>query len=132
LEAWYSVNGAALSLKNLTVPLSKALKTSLRVTAPKKPGRVGFFNDGYWGIDVKKQKYAGSFWVKGNYKGDFTASLSSNITGETFGSVKVKSKATEREWVEHKYTLIPSRNAPNSNNTFSLTFESAVSSTLKS
>jgi alpha-L-arabinofuranosidase len=127
LDAWYPVNGAALTLKNLTKPLSKALVTSLNVSPKKKYGQVGFFNDGYWGMDVKKQKYTGSFWVKGTYKGYFTASFQSNITGEKFGSTQIKSKSTEDSWTEHTYVFVPSKNAPNSNNTFAITFDAAVS-----
>lgn len=89
--------------------------------------QVGFSNDGYWGMDVKVQPYAGSFWVKGAYEGSFTASLQSNLTGEVFGSTEIKAKTSPSEWVEHEFKLTPTKNAPNSNNTFSLTFDAAVS-----
>ncbi|KAI0105807.1 glycoside hydrolase family 51 protein [Daldinia grandis] len=126
LDGWNSVNGAKLSLKNLSVPLSDVLVTSLNVAAPKGQGEVGFLNDGYWGIDVKaRRKYSGSFWVKGTYSGQFTASLQSNITGQTFGSVKVKSQSTADQWTEHNFELTPSRDAPSSNNTFAITFDAS-------
>jgi alpha-L-arabinofuranosidase len=92
-----------------------------------KVGQLGFFNDGYWGMDVKVQEYHGSFWVRGDYHGDFTASFRSNITGETFGVTKVKSRARANEWVEHEFDLKPHKNAPNSNNTFAITFDADVS-----
>lgn len=76
-------------------------------------------------MDVKVQNYSGSFWVKGEYEGVFTAWLLSNLTGESFGSVNITSQATASNWTEHKYTLVPERNAPNSNNTFALTFDAA-------
>jgi alpha-N-arabinofuranosidase len=91
-----------------------------------KQGKIGFHNDGYWGMDVKKQKYKGSFWVKGDYKGHFEASLRSNITNDVFGAVKVKSKAKKNEWIEHKFELNPWVDAPSSNNTFALTFDPNV------
>ncbi|KAK8121262.1 alpha-L-arabinofuranosidase [Apiospora kogelbergensis] len=130
LEGWTSVNGAALSLKDLAEPLSKALKTSMHVAAGSSSNgssghQVGFSNDGYWGMDVKVQPYAGSFWVKGAYEGSFTASLQSNLTGEVFGSTEIKAKTSPSEWVEHEFKLTPTKNAPNSNNTFSLTFDAA-------
>ncbi|KAI1874462.1 hypothetical protein JX265_004670 [Neoarthrinium moseri] len=125
LEGWYSLNGAALSLQNLSTPLSDALKTSLNVASSGSDGILGFYNDGYWGMDVKQKKYTGSFWVKGSYQGIFNASLMSNITGEVFGSVEVESKSSPDEWVEHPFELTPSANAPNSNNSFSITFDSA-------
>lgn len=86
-------------------------------------GKIGFKNDGYWGMDVRPQKYTGSFWVKGAYKGSFTASLDSNLTSDCFGSVEVPSKATADEWVEHTFELVPTKAAPNSNNTFAITFD---------
>ncbi|KAI1653102.1 glycoside hydrolase family 51 protein [Daldinia decipiens] len=126
LDGWHSVNGAKLSLKNLSTPLSDVLVTSLNVAAPKGQGQVGFLNDGYWGMDVKaRRKYSGSFWVKGTYSGQFTACLRSNITGQTFGSVKVKSQSTADQWTEHAFELTPSQDAPNSNNSFAVTFDAS-------
>ncbi|KAI1642692.1 glycoside hydrolase family 51 protein [Daldinia loculata] len=126
LDGWHSVNGAKLSLKNLSPPLSDVLVTSLNVAAPEGQGQVGFLNDGYWGIDVKaRRKYSGSFWVKGAYSGQFTASLQSNITGQIFGSVKVESQSTADQWTEHNFELTPSQDAPNSNNTFAITFDAS-------
>lgn len=100
----------------------------MNVAATQKQGEVGFRNDGYWGMDVKaSKKYSGSFWVKGDYSGQFTASLQSNVTGETFGSTKVSSTSSSDEWIEHAFELTPSKDAPNSNNTFALTFDASVS-----
>lgn len=120
------MNGAGLSLKNLSTPLSEALKTSLHVATNASAGRVGFYNDGYWGMDVKVQKYTGSFWVKGAYEGEFIASLQSNITNQTFGSVEIKSNSVADQWTEHEFELTPEKDAPNSNNTFAITFDPAV------
>lgn len=86
-------------------------------------GKIGFKNDGYWGIGVSKQKYTGSFWVKGAYKGYFTASLQSNLTDELFGSVEIESRAVDNEWIEHEFEIVPEKDALNSNNTFSITFD---------
>ncbi|KAH7027828.1 alpha-L-arabinofuranosidase [Microdochium trichocladiopsis] len=129
LDAWYSIGGASLSLKKLEKPLSEALSTSLNV-APSSGGyaaSAGFFNDGYWGMDVKKaNKYTGSFWVKGQYDGQFTASFRSNITGDIFGSTTIQSKSVPDDWTEHTYELRPEIDAPNSNNTLAITFDSSV------
>lgn len=99
----------------------------MNVAAGKSLGAVGFSNEGYWGMDVKQQKYTGSFWVKGIYKGVFTASLQSALSTDVFGTVEIKSKAVSDEWVEHEFELLPARNASNSNNTFAITFDPAVS-----
>lgn len=126
LDAWHPINGAVLSLKNLSTPLSAALPTSMNVAAGDATGEIGFENDGYWGMDVKKQKYTGSFWVKGSYDGVFTAWLKSNLTDDVFGKAEITSKAVADEWVEHEVELIPDKDAPNSNNTFAITFDSKV------
>lgn len=88
--------------------------------------KVGFANSGYWGMDVKVQTYTGSFYVKGSYDGSFTTSLQSNLTGETFGSVDVLSHSIAGDWTQHNFTLVPTKAAPNSNNTFAITFDPAV------
>lgn len=78
---------------------------------------------GYWGIGVQVQQYTGSFWVKGSYNGKFTASLKSDINNETFATAQVQSHASPNEWVQHNYTFTPTSAAPNSNNSFYLTFD---------
>jgi len=119
------VGDAKLSLKNLSQPLSSALPTSLNVAGSR--GVVGISNPGFWGIEVKHQKYTGSFWVKGDYKGAFKASLYNYLSNKTISSVNVQSHATANEWKEHKFTLIPEKYA-GVNNTFRLTWDASVSS----
>lgn len=127
LDGWSPVNGAVLSLKKLCSPLSKALPYSVRVSAPegKKEGRIGIANGGFWGMDVRVQKYTGSFWVRGEYDGDFEVSLRSAITGEVFGTAKVDGPSTA-EWTEKSFELVPEKDAPNSNNTFVVEWDVAV------
>lgn len=129
LDGWSSVNDAVLSLKKLATPLSDALPYSVNVAPPKDQkkvkGKIGLANDGYWGMDVKVQKYTGSFWVRGKYDGDFEVSLKSALTGEVFGAAKVKGPSTN-EWTEKKFELVPRKNAPNSNNTFVVEFDAKV------
>jgi alpha-N-arabinofuranosidase len=125
ISPWVAIGNASLSLKNLTTPLSSALPTSLNIAASS--GVVGVSNPGYWGIDVKVQKYTGSFWVKGTYNASFTASLYNYLSNETLGSVDVPSKATASEWREHTFTLIPGKEANNVNNTLRITFDASVS-----
>lgn len=122
---YFPINGASLGIQELEQPLSKALPASMRVTTGNGTGKTGFKNEGYWGIDVKQHKYTGSFWVKGAYEGSFTASLESNLTSDVFGSVDVPSKSVADEWTEHTFELTPKKDAPSSNNTFSVTFDSA-------
>ena len=123
------MGSSSLTLQNLTDPLSSALPTSVKV---KGKGTAGLTNAGFWGIDVRPQKYSGSFYVKGSYSGSFTASLESITSGKTLASVKVASKSKANEWVEHTFTLDPSVKASNSNNTFSLKFDASVRGTPES
>lgn len=60
LDGWHAIN-ARLTLQNLSDHLSDALPTSMEVRPGKAKGAAGFYNDGYWGIDVKQQTYTGSF-----------------------------------------------------------------------
>jgi alpha-N-arabinofuranosidase len=123
LDAWTAVGDSTLSLQNLSNPLSSALPTSVEVAGK---GTVGLSNEGFWGIDVRPQKYSGSFYVKGSYKGSFTASLQSSTSGKTLASVEVASKSVANEWIQHEFTLIPKTTASDTNNTFSLTFDASV------
>ncbi|KAL2888224.1 aspartate-semialdehyde dehydrogenase-like protein [Ceratocystis lukuohia] len=124
LDGWASVN-SQLSLQNVEPPLSSALPTSVRVTPASGASTAGLSNDGYWGMSVKKQRYIGSFWVHGGYKGSFNASFVSALDGTLFGSVSIESKSVEGSWTEHEVNFVPTLDAPNSNNTFVITFETA-------
>jgi alpha-N-arabinofuranosidase len=130
---YFPINNAALSIQFLDQPLSKQLPASMRVAAgngTSNTGKIGFKNEGYWGMDVRPQTYTGSFWVKGAYDGVFTASLQSNLTNETFGSVEIPSKSVADDWTEHTFELVPEKAASNSNNTFAITFDSAAARAL--
>jgi alpha-N-arabinofuranosidase len=130
-DHYFPISNAALSIQFLDEPLSDALPASMHVAAGNgsySTGKIGFKNDGYWGMDVRVQSYTGSFWVKGAYDGSFTASLDSNLTSECFGSVGVPSKSVADEWTEHTFELVPEKDASNSNNTFSITFDGAAAS----
>lgn len=124
LEAWSGVGGSSLSLKNLTDPLSTALPTSVNV---KGAGTAGLTNAGFWGIDVRPQKYTGSFYVKGAYKGSFTASLLSS-SGKVLATTKVASKSVANDWVQHEFVLAPKEKASDTKNKFSLTFDGSKAS----
>lgn len=126
LDGYAAVNGASLSLQNLSQPLSNALPTSLHVAGQSSSSEVGFKNYGWWGIDVKPQQYTGSFWTQGTYNGTLTVALGSALNNDTFGSASVKSRSIASDWTQHNFTLVPSKQAPNTNNTLSITFSAAV------
>ena len=121
-DPFTAVGGAKLSLTAAN-PLSAALPKSLSVAGGS--GAVGFANPGWWGIDVLTQPYAGSFYVRGDYAGKFTASLLSSGK-EVLGSVEVLSKSTATGWTRHSFTIVPGKKAADVNNVFTITFDAAV------
>ena len=127
LDPWYAAGDATLQIvTNDASPLSSALPYSVSVSGGS--GSVGISNPGWWGFNTVPQVYSGQFWVKGTYNGNFTASLHSNLTTDTYASVDIASTsggATQNGWTNYNYTLNPPQAAPNSNNTFTLTFDSA-------
>lgn len=56
----------------------------------------------------------------------FKASLQSSVTGETFATANIPSSSVGDNWTQHHFTLFPKVNASNTNNTFSITFDSTV------
>ncbi|KAI9705205.1 MAG: hypothetical protein M1820_005352 [Bogoriella megaspora] len=130
LDGYAAVNGASLSLQNLSQPLSTALPTSLRVTTQSNSGKVGFQNYGWYGIDVKPQEYVGSFWAKGLRNGSFEVSIGSVLTNDTFATTSVNSPSTVDDWAQYNFTLNPTRQAPNTNNSLSITFDAANAQSL--
>lgn len=128
LEPWVPLGGAIFTLQNTSTPLSAALPTSINVASSSNStnSTIGLLNPGWWGIDVKPQIYNGSFWVLGSYEGNFTVKLQSNLTNEVFASLDVLSASQAGKWVEHTFELAPTTAAPNSNNTFTLEFDSSA------
>lgn len=128
LNAWHSVDGAALTLQNTSNPLSAALPTSMNVAYNKSAyglpqTSIGFYNDGWWGFEVQPKTYTGSFWVYGAYSGSFKASLQSYLTKDVWATANITSHSVAGSWTQHNFTLQPTTAAPNVNNTFSITFD---------
>ncbi|RPA78686.1 glycoside hydrolase [Ascobolus immersus RN42] len=118
---------------DVTQPLSDALRTVMKVTVPANAtGEVGFLNEGWWGIDVQPQTYNASLYIKPHGP---TFNRSSTIAGLTFS---LRSNLTDDIWVKKNVpfpenistfrythlqtTLTPPKAAPNSNNTFAVTW----------
>jgi alpha-N-arabinofuranosidase len=125
LEPWVPVGNAVFTLQNTSIPLSSALPTSINVApgSASSSAKIGLLNPGWWGIDVRPQKYTGSFWAMGSYQGNFTVKLQSNLTSDVFGRLDVPSSCQSGKWVEHKFELEPTFAASNSNNTFVIEFD---------
>ncbi|KAI9759757.1 MAG: hypothetical protein M4579_002142 [Chaenotheca gracillima] len=129
LDGWRPIGDARLSLDVLH-PLSDALPTVLQMSVPfNATGEVGFLNEGWWGVDVRPQTYNASFYMLPN-----TARYTKNMTQVT---VSLRSNLTDDVWISKTiptgnlstfdYTnfatqLENTASAPNSNNTFAVTF----------
>lgn len=102
------------------------MPTSLNVAKGSQNGIIGFANTGWWGIEVKPQNYSGSFYVKGDYSGEFSVSLQSTTTGDILATTSVQARCGVHNWTEHTYNLRPTRHASDVNNTLSITFNTKV------
>ncbi|KAJ4386399.1 hypothetical protein N0V93_009294 [Gnomoniopsis smithogilvyi] len=130
LDPWTAVGGASLALDNSS-SLSSALPTSVAITATAD-GIVGLKNPGWWGFDIKAANtYSGSFYALGEYSGNFTASVVSDITNETLASTTIQVSSVADSWTQFTYELSPSADAANSNNSFLLTFDATSGDVLQ-
>lgn len=125
------MGNASLALDNTSIPLSAALVTSCQLTANVDGAVVGIKNPGWWGMSIKAAStYVGSFWTLGEYRGKFTATIVSDITGEILASADIISQSTSDTWTQHNFTLRPAKNAGNTNNSFIIQYPSTAGSTL--
>lgn len=124
IHPWEAFGPSNISLEDSSQdhpPLSPALTKHLTVTAGKPEVEIGVSNPGYWGIDVLPETYTGSFWVYGDYQGEFEAALRSSRTGDIYAATSVASKSKADEWTEHNFKLTPEYEAGHEAN-FTLTF----------
>ncbi|KAI9689643.1 MAG: hypothetical protein M1820_010141 [Bogoriella megaspora] len=135
LTGWNTIgDGVRMSLDRLH-PLSAALPVVMQIDIPENAtGEVGFLNYGWWGIDVRPQQYNASFFALSNQPRnplgtptDFTLSIRSNLTGETFASTTVTNVKVPQvdEYLQVNATIQNDVTAPNSNNTFAITMDGA-------
>ncbi|KAF5594583.1 glycoside hydrolase superfamily [Fusarium subglutinans] len=71
LDFWHLVGGVTLSVDDLKPVLSSSLPYYLRIDVPKgATGKVGFYNNGFWGFDVDAtERYISSLQIRGDYNG---------------------------------------------------------------
>ena len=132
LTGWQSIGGAVLSLDYLH-PLSEALPTVLQVSIPSNAtGEVGFLNYGWWGMNVSPQTYNASFYMLANGPTDaanltgVNVSLRSNLTADVWISSHVPiQNLSDFVYTQFDSTLVNTVTAPNSNNTFAVTFDAS-------
>ncbi|MCJ1310351.1 hypothetical protein MMC25_004015 [Agyrium rufum] len=135
LVGYGSLGGARLQL-DLYHPLSAAIPVGMEVDIPANAtGEVGFFNTGFWGFSLTPQTYTASMYVLvngprqhyGNLSG-VTLSLRSNTTGQTLASTRIDLTNTSISDFSYTYletTIVSNVTAPDTNNTFVVTFDGA-------
>ncbi|KAK0257074.1 hypothetical protein LTR91_001589 [Friedmanniomyces endolithicus] len=131
LTAWNTIGNGTRILLDRFHPISSAVPTGIEIDFPEDAtGEHGFQNYGWWGMNVEPQQYNVSFYVQGNYPRNqanltsFTVSLRSNLTGEVFASSTIANVSVPFiDSVQLFTTLHPNRTAPNSNNTFVVSFD---------
>ena len=131
LDGWRGIGDAKLSLTRLR-PLSDALPTVLQVDIPyDATGEVGFLNEGWWGIDVRPQTYNASFYMVANAPRDnatltgIDVSLRSNLTDDVWSTTTIPIEEggySSFEYSQFHAQIVNDVKAPNSNNTFAVTF----------
>ena len=128
LQYWHTSGSDTLSLDDDAPLLTSALPWHMKVdVANGAAGPTGFWNEGYWGMNVTTAtRYASSFYLRGSYKGEILAAFWSNTTGSMLGSTSFSVDQTEADgWVPYSQTFIPASSGPDGNNTFHITFDGA-------
>ena len=88
-------------------------------------GETGFWNEGYWGMDINKAVlYTASFYLRGEYTGQIRGAFWSNTTNSQLGKTVFNVSQTESQgWVKYEQTFRPCTSALDEKNTFHLTFD---------
>ncbi|KAL2008439.1 hypothetical protein VTN00DRAFT_6633 [Thermoascus crustaceus] len=106
-------------------PLSTAITSSLKVSVPSgTTGKVGFLNEGYWGIPVTGDTYSNYFWMKGDYKGTVTLQLVGVSSGTVYASKDLEVASTADNWTYYE-TSYGTTAAPDGNNVWQLLFDAS-------
>ncbi len=119
---WTPIGAATLSIIT-SQPISASLPNSLYVQSGCGPS-VGIQNPGWWGIEVKPQKYIGSFWALGVHYGNYSVTLQSVSTGQVWAIATFDGSSNGKAWTEFKFKLEPTTAAPNTDNVFTIQWTS--------
>ncbi|KAI9814218.1 MAG: hypothetical protein M1827_003384 [Pycnora praestabilis] len=129
LTGWRAIGDARLSLDSLH-PLSSALPHVLQIDIPvNATGEVGFLNEGWWGMDVSPQTYNASFYITAqaarftNNLTHIDVSLRSNLTNDVWITQSIPAaNISTFNYTQLSTSFSNNTTAPNSNNTFAITF----------
>ncbi|KAI0659215.1 glycoside hydrolase family 51 protein [Cubamyces menziesii] len=131
LAAWHPINNADLTVIADTMPVSDALPNSLQFSVPSgATGRVGFSNEGFWGIKVDSSwTYKASlffrFPVSSSFSGALTVGLQTN-DGKILAQNSTQIHGTTTRWTQVNLELHPTASASDVNNNFFVTIDGAA------
>ncbi|KAG5785804.1 hypothetical protein H9Q73_000531 [Fusarium xylarioides] len=127
LDFWHPVGGVTLSVDDSKPALSSSLPYHLRMDVPKgATGKVGFYNDGFWGFNVDAtERYIASLHIRGDYNGLVEVYFNNSITGHKLSSAAAKAtKINPNSWKKIDTPHFKPTSSPgNPNNTFYFTFD---------
>ncbi|KAK0187261.1 glycoside hydrolase family 51 protein [Armillaria mellea] len=135
LKAWYSVNGALLTVIAETEPVSSALPNALNVTvASDATGPVGFGNTGYFGIKLTAgNTYNASFYYRFPESSDFIGELDASLQtseGTVLASASVLVSGDQTSWKQVFVSLTSDITPDTTDNVFVITTDGAAASGL--
>ncbi|KAI0674371.1 glycoside hydrolase family 51 protein [Trametes maxima] len=131
LAAWHPVNNAKLAVIADTSPVSNALPNSLQFSVPSgSTGRVGFTNEGFWGIKVDSSwTYKASLYFRfptsSSFSGALTVGLQTNA-GKVLAQNSTQIHGTTTKWTQVNLELHPTASAPDVSNSFFVSIDGAA------
>ncbi|KAI0635237.1 glycoside hydrolase family 51 protein [Trametes polyzona] len=131
LNAWHPINNAKLAVISDPSPVSNALPNSLQFSVPSgSSGRVGFTNEGFWGIKVDKSwTYKASLFFRfptaSSFSGALTVGLQTN-GGRVLAQNSTQIRGSTTKWTQVNLELHPTASAADLRNSFFVTIDGAA------
>ncbi|OJT01748.1 hypothetical protein TRAPUB_7804 [Trametes pubescens] len=131
LNAWHPISNAGLTVVKDSTPVSAALPNSLQFTVPSgSSGRVGFTNEGFWGIKVDSAStYKASLFFRfptsTSFSGALTVGLQTNA-GKILAQNSTQIRGTTTKWTQVNLDLHPTASASDVSNSFFVTIDGAA------
>nr|6ZPS_AAA Chain AAA, MgGH51 [Meripilus giganteus]6ZPV_AAA Chain AAA, MgGH51 [Meripilus giganteus]6ZPW_AAA Chain AAA, MgGH51 [Meripilus giganteus]6ZPX_AAA Chain AAA, MgGH51 [Meripilus giganteus]6ZPY_AAA Chain AAA, MgGH51 [Meripilus giganteus]6ZPZ_AAA Chain AAA, MgGH51 [Meripilus giganteus]6ZQ0_AAA Chain AAA, MgGH51 [Meripilus giganteus]6ZQ1_AAA Chain AAA, MgGH51 [Meripilus giganteus] len=131
LAAWHPISNAKLAVIQDPSPVSNALPNSLQFSVPSgSSGRVGFTNEGFWGIKVDSTwTYKASLFFRfptsSSFSGALTVGLQTNA-GRVLAQNSTQIRGTTTKWTQINLELHPTASAPDVSNSFFVTIDGAA------
>ncbi|KAI0826549.1 glycoside hydrolase family 51 protein [Trametes gibbosa] len=131
LAAWHPISNSRLAVIADPSPVSNALPNSLQFSVPSgSTGRVGFTNEGFWGIKVDASwTYKASLFFRfptsSSFSGALTVGLQTN-GGTVLAQNSTQIRGTTTKWTQVSLELHPTASAADVSNSFFVTIDGAA------